>query len=155
MRIAVGADHVAIELKQKVVEFLKEKGFEFHDFGTMSAERVDYPDFAKVVSEAVARGEYDLGILICGTGNGMSIAANKVPGIRAALCVNSFMARMSRSHNNANVLVLGDWIVGSKLALDCVEAFIATPFSNEERHAKRVNLISDLERQYEKGCQKQ
>jgi len=152
MKIAVGADHAGFALKQEVVEFLREKGYEFHDFGTMSAERVDYPDFAKVVSEAVARGECDAGILLCGSGIGMCVAANKTPGIRAALCCNSFMARMARSHNDANILVLAGWVVGSKLALECVETFLSTPFSNEERHAKRIGLIGDLERQYRKGC---
>ena len=151
MKIAVGADHAAFGLKEIIVGFLEEKGYDYHDFGTMNAQRVDYPDVAEVVSEALVRGEYDIGILLCGSGIGMSIAANKVPGIRAALCFNSFMARMTRDHNDANVLVLGDWIVGSKLALDIVETFLSTPFCNEERHAKRVRLIADLERKYQKG----
>jgi ribose 5-phosphate isomerase B len=151
MKIAVGADHAGFGLKQEIVDFLKEKDYDYHDFGTMNAQRVDYPDLAEVVSEAVACGEYDIGILVCGSGIGMSIAANKVPGIRAALCFNSFMARMTRDHNNANVLVLGDWIVGSKLAFDIVETFLSTPFCNKERHAKRVRLIAALERKHRKG----
>ena len=151
MKIAVGADHAGFGLKQEVVEFLKEKGYDYHDFGTMNAQRVDYPDLAEAVSEAVVRGEYDIGILVCGSGVGMSIAANKVPGIRAALCFNSFMARMTRDHNDSNVLVLGEWLVGAKLALDIVETFLSTPFGNEERHAKRMRLIADLERKYQKG----
>jgi ribose 5-phosphate isomerase B len=119
----------------------------------MTAERVDYPDFAEVVSEAVVRGECDFGILLCGTGVGMSIAANKVPGIRAALCFNSYMARMTRDHNDANVLVLGGWIVGCGLALDIVDTFLSTPFGNEERHARRIGLIAGLEHKYEKGSE--
>ena len=151
MKIAVGSDHAGLPLKEAVVKYLREKGCDFHDFGTMTPERVDYPDFAEKVAEAVAGGEFDFGILVCATGVGISIAANKVPGIRAALCGNSFVARMSRLHNDANIIALGSRVTGAGLAIDCVETFLTTPFSGEERHAKRVRLIGEIERRYKTG----
>ncbi len=143
MRIAVGNDHRGFELKQCVIKILSEKGYEYHDFGSFSTESVDYPDVARRVAEAVARGEYDRGILICNTGIGMSIAANKVHGIRAALCYDSFCAMRARLHNDANILALGN---GQKEAVikDIIQNFLTTPFEGG-RHTSRLNKIKAIE----------
>lgn len=145
MKIAIGNDHAAPELKLAVIEHLKSKGIECIDMGCAVGEKCDYPNAAKAVCEKVTSGECDLGILICGTGVGMSIAANKVKGIRAACCSDYFSARLTREHNNANVLCFGARVVGEGTAMDLVDAFVDTPFSNEERHQKRINLITALE----------
>lgn len=145
--IAIGSDHAGYRLKAQVVKFLQEKGYEFKDLGTCEECSVDYPDYGLAVAEAVKAGECDKGIVICGTGIGISISANKVPGIRAALCTDSFMARMSREHNDANVLALGERVVGEGLALDIVEAWLSTEFLGG-RHGTRVNKISDIEKKY-------
>ncbi|RLJ69793.1 ribose 5-phosphate isomerase B [Hydrogenivirga caldilitoris] len=147
MRIALGSDHAGFPLKEKIKEFLLEKGHEVVDFGTTSVESTHYPLFAKEVSLAVQNGKADRGILVCGTGIGMSITANKFKGIRAALCMNEYMARMSRLHNDANVLCLGDRVVGEDLALAIVETWLETPFEGG-RHAKRVELIAEIEKEY-------
>lgn len=139
--IAIGSDHGGFELKTKVIAHLQEKGVECRDFGTNSLESCDYPDFGRAVAEAVAKGECEQGIVICTTGIGISITANKVPGIRCALCHNTTTARMTREHNNANVLAIGAGMVGDILALDIVDTFLATPFSNGERHQRRIDKI--------------
>jgi len=141
MRIALGSDHAGYRLKQAIARLLTELGHEYHDFGTHSPGSCDYPDYARAVAEAVARGEYERGILICATGIGMSITANRVPGVRAALCHEAFSARRSREHNDANVLCLGAQVVGEALALDIVRIWLATEFSNEERHRRRVRKM--------------
>lgn len=145
MKIAIGNDHAAPELKITVIEHLKEKGVECVDMGCAVGERCDYPNAAKAVCEKVVSAECDLGILICGTGIGMSMAANKVKGIRAACCSESFSARLTREHNNANVLCFGARVVGEGTAMDLVDAFVDTPFSNDERHIRRIDLISEIE----------
>ena len=144
MKIALGADHAGFPLKEKIKEFLQNKGYEVLDMGTHSAESVHYPNFAEKVARAVQKGEADRGILICGTGIGMSITANKFKGIRAALCTNEYMARMSRRHNDANVLCLGERVLGVELALSIVEAWLEEEFEGG-RHEVRVKLISDIE----------
>lgn len=146
MKIAIGNDHAAPELKLAVIDHLKEKGIECIDMGCAIGEKCDYPNAAKAVCEKVSGGECDLGILICGTGVGMSIAANKVKGIRAACCSDYFSARLTREHNNANVLCFGARVVGEGTAMDLVDAFVDTPYSNEERHQKRIDLITALEK---------
>jgi len=142
MKIAIGCDHAALALK----DIIKKK-FNEHDFldcGTNSPESCDYPDFGAAVGECVASKKADLGIVICGSGIGISIAANKVKGVRAALCVNEFMAEMSRRHNNANVLALGARVIGEELAIAIVKRWLETPFE-AGRHELRVNKITDIE----------
>ena len=126
---------------QEVKTYLTGNGYEFKDFGTYSTEACDYPVYGKLVANAIASGECDKGILVCGTGIGISIAANKVPGIRAAVCTDCFTAEATRQHNDANVLALGGRVVGKGLALKIVETFLTTPFSNAERHIRRVNML--------------
>ena len=143
MMIAIGCDHGGFDLKEKVMEYLKEKGMEVKDVGCFNNESCDYPAFGKAVGEAVASGECEKGIVICTTGIGISIAANKVKGVRAALCTDSLCARMTRLHNDANVLALGANIVGPGLALEIVDVFLGTEFSGEERHQRRIDLLED------------
>ncbi|MCR4437107.1 MAG: ribose 5-phosphate isomerase B [Clostridiales bacterium] len=145
--IAIGSDHGGFELKAAVVEHLKKKGYRVKDFGTCDCSSVDYPDFGLAVAEAVKSGECEKGIVICGTGLGISIAANKVPGIRAALCTDSYMARMSREHNDANILALGGRVIGVGLALDIVDAWLKTEFLGG-RHKARVDKITAIEKKY-------
>ena len=139
--IAIGSDHGGWELKQEIMAHLKERGLAYWDFGTYTSESCDYPVYGKAVAQAVASGEYEFGILICGTGIGISITANKVPGIRAALCGDCFSAEATRSHNDANILALGARVVGEGLALKIVDTFLDTPFSNDERHIRRIRKI--------------
>ncbi len=146
MKIAIGSDHAGFSLKEKIKEFLLHKGHEVIDFGTTSENSTHYPLFAKDVSLSVQRGEADRGILVCGTGIGMSITANKFRGVRAALCLNEYMARMSRLHNDANVLCLGDRVIGEELALSIVEVWLETSFEGG-RHTKRIELISEIEKE--------
>lgn len=141
--IAIGCDHGGFELKKEVMEHLKERNIEFKDFGTYTSESCDYPVYAGKVAEAVLSKECELGILICGTGIGISIAANKMKGIRAALCHDCFSAEATRSHNDANILAMGARVVGAGHALKIVDTFLDTPFSNDERHIRRINLIED------------
>ncbi len=141
--IALGSDHGGYELKQEVIKYLEEKNIAFKDMGCYSKESCDYPDFAKQVAKEVAGGNSQYGILICGTGIGISISANKVKGIRAALCHDCFSAQATREHNNANVLVFGGRIIGSGLAVKIVDTFLNTPFSNDERHIRRINKIEE------------
>jgi ribose 5-phosphate isomerase B len=138
MEIAIGSDHGGYDLKEKIKELLDERGIEYKDFGTDSTDSVDYPDYASLVSKAVAAEEYDKGILICGTGIGMSMAANKVPGIRAALCHDVFSARATREHNDANVLTMGSRVIGSELALAIVNAWLDAEFDGG-RHQRRID----------------
>jgi ribose 5-phosphate isomerase B len=140
--IAIGSDHGGYELKLEVINHLKERGFEVRDYGCDSNASCDYPVYAKAVAEAVAAGECEQGILICGTGIGMSMAANKVDGIRAALCSDCFSAKATKEHNNANVLCMGARTIGPGLALMIVDTFIDTEFSNDERHVRRIKMFS-------------
>ena len=141
--IAIGSDHCGFELKKKLMEHLSERGLEYKDFGTYSSASCDYPVYAKAVANAVASGECDRGIIICGTGIGVSITANKVRGIRAALCGDCFSAEATRQHNDANVLCMGARVVGEGLALKIADTFLDTPFSNDERHIRRISMIED------------
>lgn len=143
MKIIVGADHGGFSAKQTLIEHLQKQGFDVEDFGTDSEESCDYPDIAHEVAKAVAKGEFDLGILICGTGIGMSMAANKVPGIRAALCTDTFSARMARSHNDSNVLCLGARVTGPGLMLDIVDTYLKGSFAGG-RHGIRVGKIETI-----------
>ena len=139
--IAIGSDHGGFELKTKVIAHLKEKGIECKDFGTYSLDSCDYPDFGRPAAEAVAKKDVDFGILICTTGIGMSMLANKIKGIRAALCSDSVSARLTREHNDANVLVMGAGIVGEILAMSIVDTFLSTDFSKLEKHQRRIDKI--------------
>jgi len=145
MRIAIASDHAGFHLKEGILAFLEESGHEVEDYGAESSSPVDYPDFGRRVAEAVARGSHDRGILICGTGVGMSMTANKVPGIRAAQCEDCFTARSSREHNDANVLCLGSRVIGIGLALDVVGVWLASEFSGEERHRRRLGKVASIE----------
>ncbi len=146
MHIAIGADHGGYHLKQEIVRFLVEAGHEVEDLGTHDETSADYPDYALPVARAVALGKADLGILICGTGIGMSIAANKVPGAYAALATDCYMARMAREHNNANILCLGGRVLGIGTALEIVRTFLESQFTGG-RHARRVNKIQAMEKE--------
>ena len=141
--IAIGSDHGGFELKEKLMEHLSESGLEYKDFGTYSSASCDYPVYAKAVARAVASGECDRGIIICGTGIGVSMTANKIRGIRAALCGDCFSAEATRQHNDANVLCMGARVVGEGLALKIADTFLDTPFSNDERHIRRISMIED------------
>jgi len=144
MKLAVASDHAGLELKKELLQALAARGVEARDFGPQTAESVDYPDFAQKVARAVVSGEATLGLLVCGTGIGMSIVANKHKGIRAALCTSEFEARMARAHNDANVLCLGQRVVGAGVAQAIVEAFLSQPFEGG-RHERRVQKIRDAE----------
>ena len=144
MRIALGCDHRGFELKQAIMQFLSESGCSYHDFGCYNTDPVDYPDFARVVGKAVAFGEFDHGILICSTGIGMNIAANKIKGIRAALCCNTFMAQRARKHNDANILCLGGENLELDSALEIVKTYLSTDFEGG-RHIRRLEKIRALE----------
>ena len=145
MKIAIGCDHGGINLKPVLVDYLKKEGFEYVDFGCFTNESTDYNEYAVKVCGAVKNGECELGVLICGTGIGMSIMANKIKGIRCGHCHDVFSAKMTRLHNDANVLALGERVVGPGLMIEIVDAFLKTPFSNDERHLRRVNKIKALE----------
>lgn len=147
MIVGVGCDHGGFDLKQAVLETLKELQIEVRDFGTFTRDSVDYPDFARAVAMAVRDGTVQMGVLICGTGIGISIAANKVPGIRAALCADTFSARMAREHNDANVLCLGARTLGPGLAQEIVRAFFTGAFAGG-RHAGRIQKIHGLEQEF-------
>lgn len=144
MKIAIGSDHAAFDLKQTVIQYLKNRDIEVLDVGTHSSERTDYPIYGQRVAKAVVSGEADLGITICGTGIGIGISAGKVKGIRAAIVSDTYSARMARQHNNANVLSFGARVVGPGLAEDLVDAFLDHDFEGG-RHADRVNLIADID----------
>jgi ribose 5-phosphate isomerase B len=144
VRIAIGSDHRGFALKEALKELLAELGHEWVDFGCQTEEPVDYPDIARPVAEAVAAGEYERGILVCGSGVGMSIAADKVRGVRAALCDNGFTARLARRHNDANVLCVSSWCIGRGLAEDIVRVFLSEDFEGG-RHARRLEKIRAME----------
>ena len=141
--ISIGCDHGGLKLKEVIVSYFKEKNIEYKDCGCYTADSCDYPVFGKAAAQAVADGECEKGIVICTTGIGISISANKVKGVRCALCSDTLSAKMTRLHNDANMLALGAGMVGENLALDIVETFINTEFSGEERHQRRINLIED------------
>lgn len=143
--IAIGSDHGGYDLKELIQKHLQEKGLEVKDFGCFDKSSVDYPDFGVAVARAVANGEADQGIVVCTTGIGISITANKVKGIRCALCSDTLSAKMTRLHNDANVLALGGGMLGPNLAMDIVDTFLATPFSGEEKHARRIRKIAKIE----------
>ena len=144
MNIAIGNDHAAVELKNIIKEYVESLGHEVTNFGTDTKESCNYPEFGEKVANAVAAGEFDCGILICGTGVGISIAANKVNGIRAAVCSDCATARLVKQHNNANIIAVGERIVGVELAKDIVKAYLEAEFEGG-RHETRVNMISDIE----------
>ncbi len=145
MRIAIGSDHAGFSLKSRLVGTLRDHGHEVVDVGTDSDRAVDYPDYAEAVAVAVRRGSVDRGVMICGSGIGASVAANKVPGIRAAVCHDTYSARQGVEHDDMNILVLGGRIVGAALAAEVLEAFLGARFSNEERHRRRIGKIRLLE----------
>ena len=145
MKIALGSDHGGYQLKENMKKYLKEQNIEYVDFGCQSEKSVDYPDVGFKVAIEVKKGKYNKGILICGTGIGMSVVANKVRGIRAALCNNEFTARYSREHNDSNILVLGGRVIGPGLAKAIVKIWLDTKFSQEERHINRLNKITQKE----------
>ena len=149
MKIALGSDHGGLSLKEEIIKHLESQNIEVKDFGTHTENSCDYPDYALKVAEEVVAQNFDLGILICGTGIGISIAANKVPGIRAALCSDTFSAHATREHNNANILALGARVVGKGLALDIVDAFINAKFEGD-RHQIRIDKITEIEKKYSK-----
>ncbi|MGN0385674.1 MAG: ribose 5-phosphate isomerase B [Lachnospiraceae bacterium] len=142
--IAIGSDHGGYDLKQVIIGYLKEKGIAYKDFGCMDKTSCDYPVYGRAAAEAVASGECEKGIVVCTTGIGISIVANKVKGIRCALCQDSFGAKMTRLHNDANMLALGGGMVGPNQAIEIVETFLNTPFSNEEKHNRRIALIEEM-----------
>lgn len=144
MRIAIASDHTGIELKSKIIKYLKELGHEVSDFGTNSAESIDYPIYGKKVAEEISKGNHDGGVLICGTGIGISLAANKIKGIRAAVCSEPYSAKLSKQHNNSNIIAFGARVVGVDLAKMIVKEWIEAKFEGG-RHLKRVELISKIE----------
>ena len=144
LSVALGADHAGWELKEALKSWLMEAGYQVLDFGTHSPDSVDYPDYAQQVGEAVAVGKVDRGVLVCGTGIGMTMAANKIPGVRAALCGDAFTSRMSREHNDANVLALGGRLTDADMGRDILKVWLETDFTGG-RHARRVNKIMELE----------
>lgn len=147
MKIAIASDHGGFRLKAYIIEHLKKNGIEYKDFGAYDESSCDYPDYAEPVAKAVVAKEYDFGILICGTGIGIGIAANKIPGVRAALCHDTFSAHATREHNDANILTMGERIVGPGLAIDIVDTFLRTKFEGD-RHKRRIDKITELEKKY-------
>lgn len=143
MMIALGNDQAGYGLKQEIMKYLDEQGIPYKDYGSYSEESVDYPVYAKKVAHAVTDGECEKGILICGTGIGISIAANKVKGVRAALCHDTFSAEATRQHNDANILAMGARVIGPGLAVKIVDTFLHTEFSNAERHMRRVQMLEE------------
>ncbi|MCI9353653.1 MAG: ribose 5-phosphate isomerase B [Firmicutes bacterium] len=139
--IALGCDHGGYALMQEVIDYLEKQNIEYQNFGTYSQDSCDYPVYAKKVAQAIVDGVCEKGILICGTGIGVSITANKIKGIRAALCGDCFSAKATREHNDANILAMGARVVGAGLALEIVKTFLETPFSNDERHIRRISQI--------------
>ncbi len=150
MKLALACDHGGLQLKNAIAQHLAAAGHELVDFGTTTNASCDYPDFALSAAEAVATGECERGIFVCTTGIGISIAANKVRGIRCALCTDATCARLTREHNDANVLALGGGIVGQNLALDIVDVFLSTEFSGLEKHQRRIDKIAAIEQKYMK-----
>ena len=151
MKIAVGADHGGFLLKVTIVRFVKERGFDILDFGTHSTEPSDYPDFARSVSEAVLGGKAERGILLCGSGVGACVAANKFPGIKAAVCHDTFSAHQGVEDDDMNVLCLGGRVIGHGLAKEIVNTFLLSNFSGAERHLRRLNKVKEFEREFMRG----
>lgn len=149
MKIAIGCDHGGFDLKQVIIPFLKEQGVDVVDVGTYSTESVDYPDYGLKVAEAVTGGKAERGIAICGTGVGICITVNKVPGIRGSLCTNEYMAELTRRHNDSNMLVLGGRVIGDELAKNIVKVWLNTPFEGG-RHQRRLDKITAIEKKYSK-----
>lgn len=145
MKIAIGNDHVAVELKFHIMKYLQKQGHEVVSFGSDVSESCDYPLYAEKVGKAVVSGEFDKGILICGTGIGISIAANKIKGVRCALCSEPCSAKLTREHNDANILAMGARMIGPVMAESIVDAFLTTDFCGEERHQRRIDLVTKLE----------
>jgi RpiB/LacA/LacB family sugar-phosphate isomerase len=154
MRIVIGADHAGFDLKQIIAEYLRHRGHEVIDKGTDSDDPVDYPDFAEAVAKVIVDGQADRGVLICGSGVGTSVAANKIPGIRAGLCHDTYAARQGVEHDDMNVLVLGARVIGVELARELVDNFLRARFNGEERHRRRVAKIKALEGRYRKTVEK-
>jgi ribose 5-phosphate isomerase B len=148
MKLVVGSDHAGLPLKQLIAGELQQQGHDVLDVGTFSSEPSDYPDFAEAVGEAVVSGRAERGVLVCGSGVGASVAANKIPGVRAAVCHDAYSAHQGVEHDDMNVLVLGGRIVGTALAHDLVAAFVGARFSGEERHVRRLEKVKALERRY-------
>ena len=151
MRVAIGADHAGFHLKGVISEYLRSAGHEIIDVGTYSDEPVDYPDYAEALGKVVVGGQAERGVLICGSGVGASVAANKIPGIRAGLCHDCYSARQGVEHDQINVLVLGSRVIGSALAQELVDRFLAAQFNRAERHRRRVEKINALEQRYQKS----
>ena len=151
MKIGIGNDHSALDLKKVVVEHLQNEGYEVVDYGTYTKESCNYPEFGEKVARAIVAGEVDLGVLICGTGVGISLAANKVKGIRAAVCSEPSTAQMVRRHNNAQIIAFGARVVGDEMAKMIVDSFLNAEFEGGGRHQKRVDMIMDIERR-EQSC---
>jgi RpiB/LacA/LacB family sugar-phosphate isomerase len=149
MRIAIGADHAGFVLKQKLGDYLRELGHEVTDTGTVNTDPVDYPDYADAVGKLILEARVDRGVLICGSGVGASVAANKLPGIRAAVCHDTYSARQGVEHDDMNILVLGARIIGEELARELVRNFLAAKFTAEERHLRRVAKINALEKRFD------
>jgi ribose 5-phosphate isomerase B len=147
--IALGSDHAGYPLKEEIIKYLNNKGIEYKDFGSCDTKSVDYPIYGLAVAEAVRDGMYEKGIIVCGTGIGISIVANKVPGIRAAVCSDCYMAKMSREHNDTNILALGQRVLGVGLALDILDTWLNTAFEGG-RHIARIEMINNIERKYSK-----
>ncbi|HIS60314.1 MAG TPA: ribose 5-phosphate isomerase B [Candidatus Faecousia faecipullorum] len=147
MKIAIGCDHGALALKNKLISHLEKAGYEVKDFGTCSSDNCDYPDYAGAAAKAVASGECQKGIVLCTTGIGVSIAANKVRGIRCALLTDTWSAKMTRLHNDTNMMALGAGVVGENLALEIADTWLNTEFSGEARHQRRIQKVMDLEKE--------
>lgn len=141
--IGLGCDHGGLNLKNEIIKYLEAQGIEYKDFGTKTSDSVDYPKYARLVANAVASGDCDKGILICGTGIGISIVANKVKGIRCALCHDVFSAKATREHNDSNILAMGGRVIGPGSAIEVVKAWLGTEFSGDERHIRRINMIEE------------
>lgn len=150
MRVALGSDHAGFELKQKVADFVRKLGHEVLDVGTYSTDPVDYPDYAEAVGKALLENRADRGVLICGSGVGASVAANKLPGIRAGLCHDTYSAHQGVEHDDMNVLVMGGRIIGLELAHELIRAYLAAGFTGEERHRRRLKKVIALEARYTK-----
>ena len=150
MKIAVACDHGGLNLKNAVIEYVKKLGNEVEDFGTYTKESCDYPDFAAAAAEAVASGKCERGILVCSSGIGVSIVANKVPGVRCAHCHDTYCAKFTRLHNDANMIAFGEKVVGVGLMEELVSIFLTTEFEGGERHERRVSKIAELEKKYSK-----
>jgi len=151
MRIAIGADHAGFELKEKLGACLRDLGHQAIDAGTVNPDPVDYPDYAEAVGKLILTGKADRGVLVCGSGVGASVAANKLPGIRAALCHDTYSARQGVEHDDMNILVLGARVIGEELARELVRTFLAATFTGEERHRRRLEKIKALEQRYGKS----